>query len=173
MLFFSWLFLAEFNQLEKITIHHSLNVQIFNLPPLTSLIDLHIRRSTGLKSWTHFPLLANGLTRLVIEYCELNDEEMGRILNWIQSGPSNDTLLYIDLSGNALTRIPRQLHVFPHLIDIILEHQKEPGFSTISDLSFVVPIRILNLQSSHISDIEPDAFKGLNFLKSMNEFPFR
>ena len=157
---FDWSFLAEFNQLKNITILDSFNVQLTNLPLLPSLIELHIFRSTGFKNMINFPILLNGLKRLVIQDSGLNDKEMDRILNCIQNGPSNETLRYIYINGNALTQIPRQLYSFPHLIDIFIDRQKSPGLGIISELSFLAPINVLNFHSSHISEIKPAAFKG-------------
>ena len=158
---FNWSFLAGFNQLTNISIHYSFNVQISNLPSLPSLIELKIRWSTGLNNMTHFPFLSNGLFGLVIQYCGLNDQAVDRILNWIQNGPSNNTLICIYLSGNALSQIPRQLYsAFTNLTSINLDRQKKPGFGIISDLSFLTPIKTLNLSFCHISDIKPHSFTG-------------
>ena len=47
---FNWAFLAEFNHLEMIKIDDSFNVQLKKLPQLPRLVELHIRRSTGLNN---------------------------------------------------------------------------------------------------------------------------
>ena len=158
---FSWLFLAEFNQLRTIYIQDAFNLQLLNFPPLPSLIKLYVRCSTRLTmNWSRFPRFPNALYIFYLENCGLRDQEMEQILNCIESGPSNATLVEINLDGNALTRIPRQLKHFSRLLTIGLARQEKLGFHILDDLSFFSPGGFLDLSSSHISCILPGAFKG-------------
>ena len=106
-------FLVGFNRLSKFYIMDSVNVHMLNFPSLPNLTELVITLCpTALSNWTNFPNLTNGLTFLNVQDNGLNNQMLDRVLEWILNGPSRNTLSYIDLSGNTLTRIPPQLRYF-------------------------------------------------------------
>ena len=113
------------------------NLSVFNLPQLPQLIKIKIINVTGLNHDYEFPDLVNGLEILHLESDRLSDERVDHILSKIKMGPSVNTLTYLDLDGNNLTRIPTQLKTFQGLLGIFLQNQQimdiQPGdFHSIS-----------------------------------------
>ena len=152
-------FLSGFNELMTLDISNSNNFHLRGLPPLHNLVSLLIWDTTGLNELKIFPVLINGLNRLLLNGNGLNDNGSERILEWIYSGPSNKTLRSLDLNANSLTRIPRQVKDFQRLGAISLNDQKEPG------LAFLQPIVSpssfnLNVSHSHIKALHPATFLG-------------
>ena len=155
-------FLVDFNELRILRIYNSINAHLSNLPSLLNLTELHVRYTAGINNWTHnFPArLPSGLVSIIMQDNTLNDEAVNRLLNWILNGPSRNTLRYLFLSGNTLTRIPRQLKSFSNLADISIDRQKEPGFGFLAFFSLPSSIRFLNLSSNYITGIQPGSFQG-------------
>ena len=118
-------FLTGFTQLRYLQFEDSLNVNLNTLPLLLpSLEFIRIVKCSGLNEWHTFPSLIRGLQKLTLEHTALTDGDCARILDWIISGPSNDTLIGLDLSRNNLTRIPQQIKVLQNLKKIILSSCK-------------------------------------------------
>ena len=154
----SFSFLEGFNLLQYLKIENSDNFCLLDLPPLPLFHTLRIVNSTGLNDWTHFPSLSFGLLTVSIVHCDLSDLAAGRILDWLLNGPSKRNLCVINLDSNILTGIPRQLKMFPSLTSINLQNNLD--LSIIDNLSFPIPMKLLNLSSCHITEIKPGAFKG-------------
>ena len=155
-------FLTGFEQLTNLFIWNAVNAHVSGLPLLQKLNELRISHSSGLNEWTHFPPSINALSGLILQHNGLVDEAVYRVLEWIVTGPSKDTLQWLYLSGNSLTRIPPQIKLFSKLCDIYLDGQQSPGFGVVpaSSLNFPGPVRFLNLASCHITEIHNDNFKG-------------
>ena len=154
-------FLTHFKELQDIQIVNSFNLFVFNLPYLPKLISIKILNCTGLNYWNTFPHLKNGIEDLRLQYNMVNDKVLDVILNKIQTGPSKNTLNYLDLHGNALTQIPHQLKAFCKLSKIFLGRQQKPGFGVLkSTISFSAPIELLDLSSCYIKSILPSVFQS-------------
>ena len=166
-------FLTGFNQLKFLSIWNCVNVHLSDLPSLTNLIYLQIIDCEGLNDWAVFPILTKGLDRLDLDKNNLSNNGTHKILEWIlNKSPSNQTLRILKLSRNYLTRIPHQFIYFTRLEEIYLNHQNEPGFSSLETLSVSVSLRYLNLDSCNIKHIEPGAFQGIYLPKKQSILRF-
>ena len=155
-------FLASFNELQELEIEHSLSVNLRTLPLLPSLKALIIKECSGLiiqPNTDDFPLLARGLEIVVLRGNSLNDGDCERILDWILSGASSETLIHLDLTTNRLTRIPRQLKYFQRL-EYIRFCGNEFGRGSLSTLFFPKSVQFLDLQLCSIAEIQPGAWNG-------------
>ena len=153
-------FLKGFNQTKVLCIYDSINFHLHNFPSLPNLIGLYVIGSQGPNEWEYFPNLFNGLVHLQLESVGLNDDAADRILEWIKTGPSCDTLNHLNLGRNNLTRIPGQLHLFHQLNWIHLGDQQGKGFGILPALNLSRPIQYLNFANSSIRSIESDTFHG-------------
>ena len=166
-------FLQHFQALQEINIFDSFNLSVFNLPQLPRLSSIIINNCTGLNYWTNFPHLVNGLVNIFLKDNMLSDERVENILKKIQMGPSMETLVFLDLRGNALTRIPRQLRHFSKILEINLKNQHKPGFRSLtSPILFDSAILSLDLSSCYITEIQPHTFQGrkkLNYIQILYE----
>ena len=131
MLLLNFTFLTEFNQLNTLYIENSFHVHLRNLPPLLNLVRLYLRYTNGLSEWTDFPKLINGLYELDLIGNRLLDEEIDRVLKWIFSGPSSNTLGVLDVGINSMSQIPNQikLNINRSNITKINASQSESNFS--------------------------------------------
>lgn len=169
---FDFTFLTGFDRLEDLRIYWSSNVhraEWANQPILPSLSQLTINNCPGLNDWTRFPLLAKGLNGFYLHGAlDVQDEAMDRILNWILRSLDTDvTLRNLDISGNALTRIPRAIASFRSLVDIDISNNYASQIKSIPAGSFAfspdVPMQYLYLSSNQVNSIEPGAFEGKFF----------
>jgi len=108
----------------------------------------------------------NGLMALDCNRLNLNDEDASYILNTFIHNSSDYTLLrHLSLVGNLLTRIPREIRLFPRLTEL---HFGINQIGTIRAIDFNFTSPIVNdqemvqihLVSNVISYIEPGAFDG-------------
>ena len=156
-------FLTDFNQLTYLFILQVVDAHLSGLPQLPNLLELKVTYSSGLNKWTNFPHLENGIEHLILAANALNDDCVDRILDSLLKSPTKNTLQYLHLAANALTRIPQQIKYFPVLHKIYLDHQQAPGFGYISPLystSFMGSIRFMYLPFCFITELEPNAFEG-------------
>lgn len=161
---FEWPSLGRlFHQLQELNIERSLNVNLDNLTSLRSLSHLSIINCTSWHNrWMDFPFsFDNGLERMVFSGCGLDNGISDYILQRI-SHSSNETLIYLDLSHNGLTRIPPALEYFVNIRHIYINNQRKPGFGFLSSIpiSFSARVQIFDLQFCYITDIQPGAFQG-------------
>ena len=173
---FNFDFLFGFNQFRAISFNQThQHLQLANrtgIPPnLDSLAILNVARD--FKQWTTFPNLSQGLKVLVFDKNDINDVEMDRFLNWTLK-TSADTLQYLALNENNLTRIPRQLSNFKSLKSFSLSNQKS-AISSIAKGSVIfscedyLGYRSLRLSGNRIASIQPGAFQGCFII--INSFP--
>ena len=159
---FNFSFLAGFQELNDLVLWNVVNVHLAALPLLPSLNQLSLYENSGLNEWTHFPPSIYRFTGLDLQNNGLTDEGVDRILEWLVNGPSKDTLGFLYLSGNALTRIPQTIKSFSMLYEILLNGQTGSGFGVVpnNSLVFLGPVLVLNLENSSITEIQNDNFKG-------------
>jgi len=156
----------SFSRLKSLKIVGSLNIVskvILTLPILTSISTISLTFCSGFHDWQTFPALASG----VLEILELqsnqdiDDKIMGVILGGIlpSSAYSLKSLL---LSENKLTKIPEELHFFSRIEKIDVHGNSIPAITNISfQSSFEFPILDLDISSSGVAEIQPDAFSGI------------
>ncbi len=164
--YFDFSFLTSFSRLKSLKIVGSLNIVskvILTLPILTSISTISLTFCSGFHDWQTFPALASG----VLEILELqsnqdiDDKIMGVILGGIlpSSAYSLKSLL---LSENKLTKIPEELHFFSRIEKIDVHGNSIPAITNISfQSSFEFPILDLDISSSGVAEIQPDAFSGI------------
>ena len=160
-------FLAGFFQIIDINFREMSNFGLANwasLPIFPSLNEIYIQRSTGLNEWMTLPPLAKGLNFLNLYGNDIQDEAMDRILNWTLQY-SADTLQYLYLSENDMTRIPRQQFVqFQNLYMLQIQNQTR-GIPFIPSDSFYSAERqnfYFTAVNNGIEKIEQGAFQGIN-----------
>ena len=169
-------FLHGFRRLESLKIWYSFDAHLAGwnrFPDLPALSDLGIYQCGGLNNWTSFPQLVNGLKEMDLQGNGLNDDSMGRILDWAlksSAGSLQKLLIGAYMDGNNLTKIPSQIGSFHRLDHLDLSgrynsDKKSPkpfGIATVSSclLSFGSTVKSLNIQSAGLSFIKPGAFQG-------------
>ena len=155
-------FLTGFHQLTKLEMTNMINTHLTAFPLLQNLKELSVSNSARLAELFNFSFCLNGFEKLILQHIGLTDEDADQILKWIASGPSKETLNYLDLSGNALTRISQHIKLLSGLEILLIGDQTEPGFGVVPAFSFYFhhPIRLLNLSSCYITEIQPEAFQG-------------
>ena len=159
-------YLSGFGKLSCLTFGALSNVGLADwtsLPPLPSLNNLDFSESPDLNDWAIFPRLTRGLEIMSLSYNEIRDSPMENILNWVISNSAN-TLQSLDIYGNNLTNIPRQMSSFSNLIEINVAFQKTKNLS-ISTGSFSLSSQVSRIDAQYcgIENIEPGAFQG-NFI---------
>ena len=157
-------FLVGFNQLKKLVLKKCSNFQLLEIPTLDNLTELWIEDCTGVNAWTNFPHLTSGLTFLGLPNVGISDLQADRIFHWLLKGPSKETLWWITLTNNFLTRVPNHIEFFTKMRSIDLSGQIPPGFISLSKL--VLPASLyfeINLAFCFISSIEPGAFQGMYY----------
>ena len=89
---------------------------------------------------------------------------MDRILNWALKS-SAKTLELLDVSGNNLTKIPRQISSFKEIYNIMLDNQKTAISILPTNGSFLFPknhsILFISAAGNRIASIQPGAFQGV------------
>ena len=159
-------FLIGFQNLKHLSFLHISNIQSANwttLPTLPSLKHLYIKYSTGLEHWFEFPNLKYGFSELYLIGNSMTDIVMSRTLEWVLKN-SADTLLILDIEGNAITKVPLQIGSFQNIEDIYLDQNPFPPIirSGTFDLIFsrLLSVTFFSLDSADIEDIEPEVFEG-------------
>ena len=159
-------FLTGFHRLEILNFNETSNINLANwtfLPPLINLQELRIFNSTGLNEWTSFPNLTKGLNGLILLDNNIRDKPMERILNWTERF-SLSTLRGLNIGGNLVTKIPRQISSFSKLETVFFNGQKK-GISLIpkGSLNLSAPVFKFSAQGDGITKIESGAFQGIIF----------
>ena len=162
-------FLENFIGLEYLGFHNCTNVHLIDLPVLPNLFILSLNSCTGLNDWVFPTPIANHFQKITFSNNAIDDEQIEQILNSFSAGPSEDNLISLDLSYNALTKIPTSLKLFQSLEEIFLHHQEKPGFGVLLIfLSLRAPLsmglhflNVLDLSSSHITRITSNTFLGM------------
>ena len=157
--YLNFIFLVGFHQLNILHIQTSTQVHLHNMPSLPNLFYLSFMNVYWGNTWTNKPKFINGLHYLELVENALNDKDAEQILTFIQSGPSKDTLIGLNISWNSLTQIPKQIKCFRRLQTLNICCQKTPGFGLLSGLNLPGALNLL-VSSSFITDIQPETFQG-------------
>lgn len=131
-----------------------------SLPPLSHLTGLELFSSSGLDEWTSFPVLVQGLTEIFMHNTFLCDLSTDRILQWVIDSPSVNTLRYLHLDKNFLTRIPKQIRALSKLNKLVLTGNKITTIEKESIYRNSSTRCEIFLDVNEISNIEPGAFQG-------------
>lgn len=149
-------------------IMNSLIVNLFqqismpHLPSLPELIFLFISDSSGFSTWNEFPRLNRGLVYLAMSYNDdLDDDAADRIQTWI-SLSSTLTLSMLSMPLNGLNRVPNQISKFVNVSQVDFQSNNIPLVTT-GTFNFTKAPDMVNVMSSNIVTIEPDAFQGTLF----------
>ena len=159
-------FLNGFNKLVELRISFPINLAAFQyLPPLPSLQLLSVARCPEELNQMAFPDLSPAkLKYLELWDSEINDQTADKILSQLAASSSADSLEWLSLSGNSLTRIPIQVgSAFPQIKSVYLGGN---SFSHIpsSSLTFnSTYLEDLNFVRSGINTIESGAFRGIQY----------
>ena len=156
-----FLFLRGFQRLVKLDLSSDMNVHLLNwtsLPTLPNFRSLDISYSEGLNEWVDFPKLEKGLEAIQLPCNKISDLTMDRIMQWILSSPSADTLGHLNVGRNALTKIPSGLSSLKRLQIVRLYFNPITCIQT-GMFNFSSVINIF-LEGTQINAIEPEAFQG-------------
>lgn len=155
-------FLRGFSKLVELRLDSTANIStIQTLPSLPSLTGLAIDNSIGFNDLTGFP--SKGLSRLQRLYLfndELDDYATDIILNAFLDSSSLNTLRFLALGENRLTKVPPQIPLFTSLADLSL-NQNSIHFVESNQIAFGAPkVENLLLRYNFMQSIQPGAFIG-------------
>ena len=157
-------FLDGFKQLKEITIRYSSNVGWAKWGyAMPNLDKLRVEGSTGLNEWTKFPKLTKGLRYVEVNYNDIQDEAMNRLLSSLATTSAN-TLIKLSIFGNDLTNVPKA----PFNTHTIHLGNQQRGIPVITAGSFNLTedgaYCALSLDNNKIQKVEAGAFQGELFL---------
>jgi len=158
-------FLSGFDHLTNLTFDTVANIQDFfpKLPTLPSLKILILNYVSGWVDVQTLPSLVTGLKLIIMvphqEEDEVwDDETVESALEWLLISSAN-SLEYLSLKENQLTKIPPQIPSFKALSHLQITSTKIYRIKT-AELVFSVPVVFLRLYSNSIKIIQPGAFQG-------------
>ena len=169
----NWGFISNFTNLKNLYISENDNVlaSFYTLPSasLTRLSYLSLVANTGLNSGflnlsLRYPEpLKQGLNHLDVTESDLSDFALNCFLiKWI-TPYSKNTLDYLDISGNNLTKIPNEIRNYHNLTNFYVTFNQQP---------LTIQKNALNLKKitldgykmvrfSRVTSIQPGAFQGI------------
>jgi len=161
-------FLVEFSNVSTFQFLNTSNLQksVPTIPvDLPTLSQLYFGYSAGLnevfQTGNIQPLKGSNLTRLWVTDCQLNENGLANLLNWVLPS-SIQTLWYLTLDNNNLEYIPQEMSLLKAMRSISLKLNNAD--LTISNNSVFMPgydtYTELLLSSSRITSIESGAFQG-------------
>ena len=154
-------FLNGFSKLKILAVSEILNLTAFQyLPPLPSLQWLDVAYCPDLNQIAFPDLSPAKLKYLYLSHSEISDEKADEIVAKLAASTSADSLEWLILSDNSLTRILSQVgSAFPKITDIVLDNNKISHIPS-SSLTFAHPLQYLTLYENGIKTIESGAFQG-------------
>ena len=167
-------FLNGFNKLKHLSISRIVNLTAFQyLPPLMpSLQKLEVDRCPEINQIAFPDLSPTKLKRLYLYSNEISDEKADSFVAKLAASNLADSLDWLDLVGNSLTRIPNQVgSIFPKLNYIFLSGNNMSHIPS-SSVTFAYPLRELILYGNGIKTIESDAFRGKSTAALLQVFSF-
>ena len=157
-------FLEGFQKLDNLIFLSVFNLDLADFPLLPSLQCFIIAQSTRVMQPHEIPLLATGLTRILLISNGIDDICMDQMLQPILASPTAETLKYLNIEGNDLKRIPRQIASFKNLIGLYLGwNPKMAGIFRSGSINFSSSLEDLWLDSNGIDVIKPGAIQGFCF----------
>ncbi|KZS13266.1 Uncharacterized protein APZ42_021755 [Daphnia magna] len=154
-------FLNDFTALHTLRIENTLNVEVIETLPsstLPALKKLIITGCTGLENAAFPDLTPARLERLYLNGNGLKDESINNILISIGSSSSSSSLKELVLADDGMTKVPR-IGSFSQLSVYDVSYNDIP-FMSQSSLMFSSPVRLVSLKSISLSAIEEEAFEG-------------
>ena len=106
-------------------------------------------------------------------YCEdkaLDDARTSEILNTFISTSNASLLKTLNLNSNSLTKVPKEMLLFPQLDRVTLSKNQIHSIKAIS-FKFVVPLKDLYLDGNQLVNFERGAIKGKHHINNCN-MPF-
>lgn len=155
-------FLIDFQTLKQLNIYSSQNIQCLQtLPLLARLAEFDIFDCTGFEKLSSFPTDSLPvLETFKLNSNQLDDRVVGLILDTIAAS-SGDTLSFLSVNNNQLTRIPDQLAFFPRLSTFNAANN-QINLITNGTLAFTAAnVKAIYLPSNSLETIEPGAFQGI------------
>ena len=154
-------FLSGFNKLEELRFYAANNFSVFQyLPTLLSLQYLDVTSCRGLEQIAFPDLSPAKLKALSFDSNKISDQTADEILTKLVASNSADSLEFLNLNGNYLTKIPSQVgSVFPQLKTA---HIGANNISYIpsSSVTIAYPLESLYLGTNGLKTIESGAFQG-------------
>lgn len=160
-------FLLNFAILKELIVVNSINVNLLGLPSLSALSDLTLTDSTGIEeNSASFPILTPArLTKFSANGCKLTDAGASSILSKIGSSTSASSLVHLDFSRNALTKVPAEIHSMAKLSSLNLM-QNEIPLTQVGDLSFVAPVTSVFLDMNNMDSMAQGTFEYGDFTRA-------
>ena len=155
-------FLNGFDKLEELSFFSINNLTAFQyLPPLPSLQNIFISYCPEI-SQIAFPDLSSAkLKKLELNYNQISDDKADEIVAKLARSNSANSLAWLDLWGNSLTRIPSQVgSAFPELERFNLNNNKIVNIPSASFTFVSRYLDYLGLYQNRIKTIESGAFRG-------------
>lgn len=153
-------FLTNLTSLE---IHNCSNFTSFNgLPSLPGLRSLIITKCPQFKEWSVFNVQLTKLNGISLSGSRLGDQAVDEMLNALVSSPVAETLTYLNLRDNLMTRIPPQIVHLNKLKDLNLAYNKIALLGNGSALNFTsIKVATLYLFGNELLSVDPEAFEGI------------
>ena len=155
-------FLNGFNKLEELNIYNTINMTAFQyLPPLPSLQKLSVTYCPDLNQIPFPDLNPAKLNNLDLRGNKISDQTADEIVANLVASNSAESLEFLSLMDNCLTRIPSQVgSTFPQIKSFNLVGNSISHIQS-SSLNFASPyLEDLFLNSIGLNTIESDAFGG-------------
>ena len=157
-------FLNEFEVLEELYIHRSVNINGFqSLPDLPALTALYILSCPSLTDIPFPDLTPARLKLLVVASSHLDDQATSNILISVGASSSANSIEHIDFNDNGITNIPRQFRSFSKLNVLNLSRNKILTIPQYSLIFTTTPVISIDLSYNGVASIESGAFEGSLF----------
>ena len=160
-------FLSGFYRLKKLEINKSPNMDLED--EWKKLFQMPISNLNNCSTQRRFAEL--GLNELTLNECGMTESTISLILQGLLNHSSDDTLLKLDLSGNKLRAIPKEIKSFTWLSHLTIDNNR-PGYviSVMTNESLFLPSQPffifykiwmrIHLNEIGLQHIEPGAFRG-------------
>ena len=135
-----------------------------SMPGLRSLV---ITSCPQFKHWNVFSNQLTGLTDLSLSGSKLGDQAVSDLLDAIVASPVADTLTYLNLRDNGMTKIPEQISRLTNLKDLNLAHNSISLLDNGSLNLVASKVGTVYLFSNELRAIEPVALKGKEIIASL------
>ena len=151
--------------LTSLFIHNCDNFRFFDeLQILPGLKFLDIASCPKFRQWDIFHTQMTRLKEIHLRSCELDDNDVAQLLDEVASSPVSETLAYLNLRDNAITRIPEQIGNFVKLSDVNLDYNQIHILEKESLQMKSARLKTLSLLNNDLHTIESGAFQGNIYL---------